>query len=67
MVRNSEESELDLGPALFHLNAFGACEVGLADCRIVRVNDAFCDMTGYRRNEIMLRSLADLVHPADRE
>jgi len=67
MVRNLEELELDLGPALFHLNAFGACEVRLSDCRILRVNEAFCDMTGFRRNEIMLRSLADLVHPADRE
>jgi len=67
MVRNQEELYLDLGPALFQLNAFGACEVRLTDCSVLRVNDALCDMTGYRRNEVLFRSFAELVHPVDRE
>jgi PAS domain S-box-containing protein len=67
MVRNQEELYLDLGPALFQLNAFGACEVRLIDCSVLRVNDALCDMTGYRRNEILFRSFTDLVHPVDRD
>jgi PAS domain S-box-containing protein len=67
MDRNQEELYLDLGPALFQLNAVGACEVRLIDCSVLRVNDALCDMTGYRRNEILFRSFADLVHPVDRD
>jgi diguanylate cyclase (GGDEF)-like protein/PAS domain S-box-containing protein len=35
------------------------------DGRILRVNDAFCSLRGYRRDELTGRRLADITHPDD--
>lgn len=48
---------------------FELCPMGIVlagdDRRIVRVNPAFCQMLGYREEELAGRSLADLTHPDD--
>src|SRR2546421_6552924 len=35
------------------------------DGRLVRVNDAYCDMLGYSREELLGRYFQELTHPAD--
>ena len=35
--------------------------------RAIEVNDSFCDMLGYTRDELLGRKFADLIHPEDRE
>lgn len=37
------------------------------DCRLVRVNAAFCRMLGYTEDELLGKTLQELSHPADRE
>jgi PAS domain S-box-containing protein len=50
---------------------FDQAVVGIADCdldcRFLRVNQHFCDMLGYTREELFARSLLDITHPDDRE
>src|SRR5262245_33485379 len=49
---------------------FDQAVVGIADCdfegRFLRVNQRFCDMLGYRRDELLSRSVIDITHPEDR-
>ncbi len=35
------------------------------DERWLRVNDAYCRMLGYKREELVVKSLRDLIHPED--
>ncbi len=35
--------------------------------RFVRVNDRFCAITGYSRDELMTRTVRDIIHPDDME
>jgi PAS domain S-box-containing protein len=50
--------------------SFDQALVGMADCdlngRFLRVNQRFCDMLGYTRDELFKRSLIDVTHPDDR-
>ncbi|HEY8555149.1 MAG TPA: PAS domain S-box protein [Burkholderiales bacterium] len=43
--------------------------VGIAEAdasgRILRVNDRFCTITGYSRDELLARTIADITHPED--
>ncbi|MGE5461209.1 MAG: ATP-binding protein, partial [Solirubrobacterales bacterium] len=50
---------------LFDQGVFG---MGLTDSelRITRVNGVVCEVTGYRADELIGRSIAELFHPADR-
>jgi PAS domain S-box-containing protein len=41
--------------------------VTLSDGRYIRVNDAFCEITGYSRDELLHMRFADLTHPLDLE
>jgi PAS domain S-box-containing protein len=50
----------------FDSAAFGALQVNSAG-RIVRVNDRYCEITGYSREELMQMSPFDLDHPDDRQ
>ena len=49
----------------FDLAPVGAAMVGL-DGRYLRVNDALCRITGYTREELLVRHFADVTHPDDR-
>ena len=42
-----------------------AMSFAMPDGRLVRVNDAYCDMLGYRRDELLGRSFQELTHPDD--
>jgi PAS domain S-box-containing protein len=43
--------------------------IGLADseCRFLDVNEAFCQMLGYSRNELLELTVLDLTYPDDRQ
>ena len=51
----------------FFLKApIGVC-LADAEARVTDVNDAFCRMLGYSREELLPLALAEIVHPEDRE
>jgi diguanylate cyclase (GGDEF)-like protein/PAS domain S-box-containing protein len=49
---------------LFEMSLVALSEVGL-DTRYQRVNPAFCELTGYTREELESMRIADLTHPDD--
>lgn len=51
----------------FELGAVAMGEVDPATRRLVRVNDRYCEMTGYSREEMLGFTVYDLTHPDDRE
>ncbi|HJU19414.1 MAG TPA: PAS domain S-box protein [Stellaceae bacterium] len=59
-LRNSEERLR----AIFNVAAIGAA-ILTPEARFIRVNDAFCTMTGYSREELRSLGCADLTHPED--
>lgn len=62
-LRDSEE----LFRANFDLAAVGQAQVQAQTGRFIRVNDRFCDITGYRREELLELTPQDLTHPEDRQ
>jgi PAS domain S-box-containing protein len=50
----------------FESVAVGAVQVG-KDGRFMRVNDRYCEITGYSREELLKMGPLDLDHPDDRE
>jgi PAS domain S-box-containing protein len=50
----------------FDLSPIGAA-MGSLDGRYLRVNDMFCQLTGYTRDELLARHFTDITHPDDRE
>ncbi|HEX8533829.1 MAG TPA: PAS domain S-box protein [Allosphingosinicella sp.] len=44
----------------------GIAEVD-AEGHFLRVNEAFCTITGYSREELLAKDIADITHPEDRE
>jgi PAS domain S-box-containing protein len=44
----------------------GIAEVD-AEGQFIRVNEAFCKITGYARDELLTRHIADITHPDDRD
>jgi PAS domain S-box-containing protein len=50
----------------FETEAVGTAEVDL-NGRFVRVNQRYCQITGYSREELLGMSPADLTHPEDRD
>ena len=50
----------------FESVAIGACQVG-KDGRFMRVNDRYCEITGYTRDELLKMNPLDVDHPDDRE
>ncbi|HSB67825.1 MAG TPA: PAS domain S-box protein [Candidatus Methylomirabilis sp.] len=51
--------------AFFETAAVGTAELDL-DGRFLRVNDRYCDLTGFAREELLGRTPADLAPPEDR-
>ena len=51
---------------LFDSAVFGRAEADVASGRFRRVNDCFCAMTGYSRDELLGMHLHQLTHPDDR-
>ncbi len=52
--------------ALFDLEGVGMTQVDLHTGRYTDVNEQFCELTGYRREELVGRSPVDLTHPEER-
>ncbi|MFK3736734.1 ATP-binding protein [Massilia sp. TN1-12] len=57
------ESEAHVA-SLFAQNAAGIAEADM-DWRLVRVNDRYCEIVGHRREDLLGRSLLELVHDED--
>ena len=58
------ESEQSLR-AIFEQAAVGVAQTNLKTGRFVRVNQRYCDITGYSREELLSRSFAEITHPDD--
>jgi PAS domain S-box-containing protein len=53
--------------ALFELAATGSSQADARTGRFVRVNQRFCEITGYGEAELLERTFLDITHPDDRE
>jgi PAS domain S-box-containing protein len=66
--RKQAEAAIYLSEARFR-STFEAAGHGMAlvdlDGRFIKVNAAFCRLTGYSEDELLARSYADLTHPED--
>src|SRR4051794_30298009 len=60
-LRESEEQFR----VFFELAAMGAAQADVATGRLLRVNDRFCEITGYSRAELLLETVRNLTHPED--
>ena len=59
-IRESEERFR----AIFEHSAVGISQVS-PDWRYLRVNQKFCEITGYSRSELLKLSFTDITHPSD--
>jgi PAS domain S-box-containing protein len=50
----------------FEMAAVGQAQVSAETGRFIRVNDRFCDITGFGRQELLTMTSQDLTHPDDR-
>lgn len=62
-LRKSEE----LFRVMFMKAAVGKVQVAPQTGRFLRVNPAFCRLTGYSEQELLQRSFLEITHPDDRE
>jgi PAS domain S-box-containing protein len=60
------ESEADFR-AIFHLAGTGKALADLRTGRLLRVNQRFCDITGYSGEELLTMTIQELTRPDDRE
>jgi two-component system sensor histidine kinase/response regulator len=52
--------------AMFDLSAVGQAQADPATGRFLRVNHAFCELTGYSAGELLGMTFGDVTHPDDR-
>lgn len=62
-LRESEEQFR----AMFTVSSVGKAQADAATGRLLRVNEAFCRITGYTEEELLRRTIRDITHPEDRE
>lgn len=62
-LRQSEEQYR----TFFELGAVGMGQADPVTGKLLQVNDRFCEVTGYSRQELLSRTVEDLTHPEDRE
>lgn len=62
-LRRSEEQFR----ASFELSAVGQAQVDATTGRFIRVNDRYCRILGYERDELLMLTPSDVTHPEDRE
>ncbi|HKA19022.1 MAG TPA: PAS domain S-box protein [Blastocatellia bacterium] len=62
-LRESEERYR----AIFELSVLGVGQANADDGRILDVNDAFCRIVGYERDELIGKNFRDITHPDDQE
>jgi PAS domain S-box-containing protein len=53
--------------AFFELTAVGATHADPWTGRLIRVNGAYCRITGYSSDELLKMRISDITHPDDRE
>lgn len=51
--------------AIFELNATGCVLADAESSRFTRVNQKFCELTGYTATELLTKTFADITHPED--
>lgn len=51
--------------AFFELAGMGAVQVEVETGRLIRVNDRYCEITGYSREELLATTVRQLTHPED--
>src|SRR5208337_1349494 len=62
-LRQSEEQYR----AIFELASIGMGQVDPANGQLLCVNDRFCEITGYSREELLSTTVRNLTHPDDRD
>ncbi len=69
-IRKETEKNSTLEDEFFR-NSFDHTAVGIAhvtpDGKFLRINQRFCDIVGYSKEEILARTLQDITHPDDLE
>ncbi|MBD2206341.1 PAS domain S-box protein [Calothrix sp. FACHB-1219] len=61
-----DEHEEDLR-AIFHLTHVGIAQVDIISGRFLRLNAAYCQITGYSEAELLRMTVDDINHPEDRD
>ncbi len=51
--------------AYFELAGIGAAVIDVDSGRLIRVNDRYCEITGYSREELLATTVRQLTHPED--
>jgi PAS domain S-box-containing protein len=64
-LRSLRDSETDFR-ASFEVATVGKAQIDAATGYFLRVNQTFCDITGYERAELLRMRVPNLIHPDDR-